>query len=129
MRKPPDLLGSASTEKNPASPGHVDMSTPTDGSGTKRLLCIPVQSTYQYKTRGEEQWHCPPRGEADAHTRKPCYAEMGLRAPSKPCLRATFSFRFLKRLARKTICFSKTTQMHDIVLGLFVNRYAFGRAA
>jgi insertion element IS1 protein InsB len=34
----------------------------------------------------------------------------------------------MKRLARKTICFSKTTQMHDIVLGLFVNRYAFGRA-
>jgi insertion element IS1 protein InsB len=34
----------------------------------------------------------------------------------------------IKRLARKTICFSKTTQMHDIVLGLFVNRYAFGRA-
>ena len=34
----------------------------------------------------------------------------------------------MKRLARKTLCFSKTTQMHDIVLGLFVNRYAFGRA-
>ena len=34
----------------------------------------------------------------------------------------------IKRLARKTICFSKTAQMHDIVLGLFVNRYAFGRA-
>ena len=34
----------------------------------------------------------------------------------------------IKRLARKTICFSKTTQMHDIVIGLFVNRYAFGRA-
>jgi len=32
----------------------------------------------------------------------------------------------LKRLVRKTICFSKTTQMHDIVIGLFVNRYAFG---
>ena len=34
----------------------------------------------------------------------------------------------IKRLARKTICFSKTTQMHDIVIGLFVNRYAFARA-
>ena len=34
----------------------------------------------------------------------------------------------IKRLVRKTICFSKTTQMHDIVLGLFVNRYAFERA-
>jgi insertion element IS1 protein InsB len=34
----------------------------------------------------------------------------------------------MKRLVRKTICFSNTTQMHDIVLGLFVNRDAFGRA-
>ena len=32
----------------------------------------------------------------------------------------------IKRLVRKTICFSKTTQMHDLVIGLFVNRYAFG---
>jgi hypothetical protein len=29
---------------------------------------------------------------------------------------------------RVPICFSKSTQMHDIVIGLFVNRYAFGRA-
>jgi insertion element IS1 protein InsB len=34
----------------------------------------------------------------------------------------------IKRLVRKTICVSKSTQMHDIVIGLFVNRYAFGRA-
>jgi IS1 family transposase/transposase-like protein len=34
----------------------------------------------------------------------------------------------IKRLVRQTICFSKTTQMHDLVIGLFVNRYAFGRA-
>jgi insertion element IS1 protein InsB len=27
----------------------------------------------------------------------------------------------IKRLARKTICFSKSVQMHDIVIGLFVN--------
>jgi insertion element IS1 protein InsB len=34
----------------------------------------------------------------------------------------------MKRLVRKTLCFSKSMQMHDIVIGLFVNRYAFGRA-
>jgi insertion element IS1 protein InsB len=34
----------------------------------------------------------------------------------------------IKRLVRKTICFSKSTQMHDLVIGLFVNRYTFGRA-
>jgi insertion element IS1 protein InsB len=32
----------------------------------------------------------------------------------------------IKRLPRKTICFSKSIQMHDIVIGLFVNRYEFG---
>jgi insertion element IS1 protein InsB len=34
----------------------------------------------------------------------------------------------IKRLARKTICFSKKEQMHDIVIGLLVNRYEFGLA-
>ena len=32
----------------------------------------------------------------------------------------------LKRLVRKTICFSKSITMHDIVIGLFINRYEFG---
>ncbi len=32
----------------------------------------------------------------------------------------------IKRLVRKTICFSKSTQLHDIVIGLFINRYEFG---
>jgi insertion element IS1 protein InsB len=31
----------------------------------------------------------------------------------------------IKRLVRKTICFSKPIEMHDIVIGLFVNRYEF----
>jgi insertion element IS1 protein InsB len=34
----------------------------------------------------------------------------------------------MKRLVRRTICFSKTTMMHDLVLGLFINRYEFGGA-
>jgi len=32
----------------------------------------------------------------------------------------------LKRLVRRTICFSKSIEMHDIVIGLFINRYEFG---
>ncbi len=31
-----------------------------------------------------------------------------------------------KRLARKTICFSRSIEMHDIIIGLFINRYEFG---
>jgi insertion element IS1 protein InsB len=33
----------------------------------------------------------------------------------------------IKRLVRRTICFSKTEQMHDVVIGLFIHRYEFGR--
>lgn len=33
----------------------------------------------------------------------------------------------IKRLARKTICFSKSIWLHDAVIGLFINRYEFGR--
>jgi insertion element IS1 protein InsB len=31
----------------------------------------------------------------------------------------------IKRLTRKTICFSRSIQLHDIIIGLFVNRYEF----
>ena len=31
----------------------------------------------------------------------------------------------IKRLARKTICFSKSEVMHDLVIRLFINRYEF----
>ena len=38
----------------------------------------------------------------------------------------TFRTR-IKRLTRKTICFSKSEWMHDIVIGLFINRFEFQR--
>ena len=34
----------------------------------------------------------------------------------------------IKRLVRKTICFSRSVHMHDIVIGLFINRFEFGLA-
>jgi insertion element IS1 protein InsB len=37
----------------------------------------------------------------------------------------TFHTR-IKRLVRKTICFSRSVQMHAIVIGLFINRFEFG---
>ena len=33
-----------------------------------------------------------------------------------------------KRLTRKTICFSRSILMHDLVFGLFITRYEFGYA-
>jgi insertion element IS1 protein InsB len=32
----------------------------------------------------------------------------------------------IKRLVCRTICFSKTEHMHDLVIGLFINWYEFG---
>lgn len=41
--------------------------------------------------------------------------------------RKNLSFRtWIKRLARKTICFSKSEKMHDIVIGLMINEIEFG---
>ncbi len=37
----------------------------------------------------------------------------------------TFRIR-IKRLTRKTICFSKSIVMHDIAIGLFINKIEFG---
>ena len=34
----------------------------------------------------------------------------------------------IKRLVRKTICFSRSVPMHDIVIGLFINHFEFGLA-
>jgi insertion element IS1 protein InsB len=32
----------------------------------------------------------------------------------------------IKRLVRRTIGFAKTERLHDVVIGLFINRYEFG---
>ena len=34
----------------------------------------------------------------------------------------------IKRLVRKTICFSRSVQLHEIVIGLFIHRFEFGLA-
>jgi insertion element IS1 protein InsB len=33
----------------------------------------------------------------------------------------------IKQLARKTLCFSKSVQLHDLVIGMYVHRYEFVR--
>ena len=33
----------------------------------------------------------------------------------------------IKRLQRKTICYSRSEELHDIVIGLFINRYEFSK--
>ena len=41
---------------------------------------------------------------------------------TRRCLKHIHLRTRIKRLVRRTICFSKTEQMHDLVIGLFVNR-------
>ena len=42
--------------------------------------------------------------------------------------RKNLNFRtWIKRLARRTICFSKLEVMHDTVIGLLINKVEFGR--
>ncbi|HJW29952.1 MAG TPA: IS1 family transposase [Saprospiraceae bacterium] len=67
----------------------------TDGLGT-------------YKRHIEAEQHCLGK----RHTQQLESKHLGLRTR-------------IKRLARKTICFSKSSQMHDIVIGLFINRFEF----
>jgi insertion element IS1 protein InsB len=72
-----------------------------------RALSLPNGGAYTRHL--ETDVHCPGKRNTQKIERK----HLTLRA-------------HIKRLVRKTICFSKSTQMHDIVLGLFVNRFAFG---
>ena len=62
-----------------------------------------------YQRHLESAEHCPGKGNTEKIERK----HLTLRTR-------------IKRLARKTICFSRSLQMHDIVIGLFINRYEFG---
>ena len=58
----------------------------------------------------------------------PTEHEMGKRPPHR-LERKHLSLRTrIKRLAPKTICLSNSIPMPDTVIGLFINRYEFGRA-
>jgi insertion element IS1 protein InsB len=57
--------------------------------------------------------------EADKH-------EVGKRNTQKIESKHTNLRARIKRLAKRTICFSKSELVHDLVIGLFINRYEFG---
>jgi insertion element IS1 protein InsB len=71
--------------------------------------------------------HFYPDG-ADAYNRRldPKHHTVG-KPQTQKMERKHLTFRTrLKRFVRKTICFSKSMRLHDIVIGLFVNCYVFG---
>jgi len=52
--------------------------------------------------------------------------EMGKRDTQKIERKHLTLRTIIKQLIRKTICFSKSKLIHDLVIGLFINRYEFG---
>jgi insertion element IS1 protein InsB len=67
-----------------------------------------------------DDWGASPRPlDAERHTPGKRHTQQLERKP------LTFRPR-IKRLARKTMCCSKSSAMHDIVIGLFVHRYECG---
>src|SRR4029450_8547921 len=86
--------GRRSTDALAAPPGAAARETLSPGSGTKRLLCILVQSTSECKTRGEERGTGIQEVKSIRTTRNQFHSQRRFRAPSKPCLIATFLLRF-----------------------------------
>jgi insertion element IS1 protein InsB len=83
-----------------------------------RALWAPCGLTRYYTDKaGVYQRHLPP----EQHT----VGKLTLRKLERKHL--TLRTR-LKRLARKTLCFSRSFLMHDLLMGLYMNHVEFGRA-
>jgi hypothetical protein len=91
-----------------------------DTSGRSRLTVKSIVGTIRYSPFLYRWYRCvqlSPRSQT--HT-------VG-KTQTQKMERKHLTFRTrLKRFVRKTICFSKSMRLHDIVIGLFVNRYEFG---
>ena len=74
------------------------------GSVTKRLLCIPVQSTYKCTTRGEERGTGLQEVKPIRTSRNHFHSTMRSHAPSKPCLIATLLLRFRTTMREAFTC-------------------------
>lgn len=86
-----------------------------------------IQLKARLEPFGIQQFYTDDWGAYERHLAAPVHT-VG-KANTQKIERKHLTFRTrIKRLARKTICFSKSIQMHDIVLGLFINRFEFGRA-
>src|SRR6476659_2904465 len=83
-----------------------------------RALLAPFGITRYYTDKaGVYQRHLPP----EQHT----VGKLSMQKIERKHL--TLRTR-LKRLARKTLCFSRSFLMHDLLIGLYMNRVEFGRA-
>ena len=83
-----------------------------------RALLAPFGITHYYTDKaGVYQRHLPPA----QHT----VGKLGMQKIER--MHLTLQTR-LKRLTRKTLSFSRLCVMHDLLIGLYMNRVVFGRA-
>jgi insertion element IS1 protein InsB len=81
-------------------------------------LLAPFGITHYYTDRASVYWrHLPP----EQHT----VGKLGMQKIERKHL--TLRTR-LKRLARKTLCFSRSCVMHDLLIGVYMNQVEFGCA-
>jgi insertion element IS1 protein InsB len=81
-----------------------------------KALLAPLGITHYYTDKaGVYQRHLPP----EQHT----VGKLTMQKIERKHL--TLRTR-LKRLARKTLCFSRSCVMHDLLIGLYMNRVEFG---
>jgi insertion element IS1 protein InsB len=83
-----------------------------------KALLAPLGITHYYTDKaGVYQRHLPP----EQHT-------VG-KLPMQTIERKHLTLRTrLKRLARETLCFSRSRVMHDLIIGLYMNQVEFGCA-
>jgi insertion element IS1 protein InsB len=83
-----------------------------------KALLAPLGITHSYTDKaGVYQRHLPP----EQHT-------VGKLTRQKIERKHLTLRARLKRLARKTLCFSRSRVMHDLLIGLYMNRVEFGCA-
>ena len=83
-----------------------------------KALLVPFGITRYYTDKaGVYRRHLPP----EQHT-------VGKRTMQKIERKHLTLRTRLKRLARRTLCFSRSFLMHDLLIGLYMNHVEFGRA-
>jgi insertion element IS1 protein InsB len=84
-----------------------------------KALLVPFGVTRDYSDKwGAYRRHLP----TEQHT-------VGTRCLQKIERKHLTLWTRLKRLARQTLCFSRSIEMHALVIGLFINRDEFGHEA
>jgi len=84
------------------------------------LLLLKSLQVFNVELYFTDDWGCYSRLIPDK------YHEIGKRNTQR-IERKFLTFRTrIKRLARKTICFSKSILMHDTVIGIFINKVEWG---